>query len=125
MDWGAGQGFKPESQGFEADSWICQATEAPGVGWPLTHPHTPNQPQAEASAPDRPFACVSPGSFTAQDSQVLGRKAKAFRQGGTPGTPLLRNFSRESQWEPELCLPAGHQANLDDLGTKHLFLADI
>lgn len=54
------RGFKPESQGFEVDSSICQATEVPGVGWPLTHPHTRSQPQAEASAPDRPLSCQSP-----------------------------------------------------------------
>ena len=61
-----GVGFELESQGFEAGSWIHQASEVPGVGWPLTHPHTPSQLQATASAPDlvpptRTKLCPAPG----------------------------------------------------------------
>lgn len=112
-----GRGLGPESQGFEVDSWICQATEVPEVGWLLTHPHTLSQPQAEASAPDHALACRGPVVPLLGHSWLRIPRSRAGRP-----RPVGNEVSQAhlcsgiSAWHhrgnPKICLPSGHQATL-------------
>ncbi|XP_034506229.1 endothelin-2 isoform X2 [Ailuropoda melanoleuca] len=53
----------------------------------------------------------------AQDSQELGRKTKAFRQGGIPAHLCSGISAWNHSGNPSFaCLPAGHQTNPDDTG---------